>query len=59
MSTHTTQNLGRHRAARYPHDYLHSNRPYEESQREIGGGLLLGAVTLVALMALIVTGLAF
>ena len=59
MSTHTTQSLGRHRAGRYPHDYLHSDRTYEESQREIGAGLLLGAVTVVVLMALIVNGLAF
>ena len=54
MTTNTT------RARRgYPHDYLHSDRPYEESQRDIGGGLFLGALTLIALMTLIVTGLLF
>jgi hypothetical protein len=42
---------------RYPHDWLHDSRSYAESQRDIGGGLLLGAVTLIALMALLVTGL--
>ena len=42
---------------RYPNDYLHSDRPYEQTQGDIGGSLFLGAITLVALMALIVTGL--
>ncbi len=42
---------------RYPHDYLHSDRPYEQAQRDIGGGLLLGAVTLIVLMVLVVSGL--
>ena len=58
MSPHTTQ-PGRHRVEHYPHDYLHSDRTYAESQREIGGGLLLGAVTVIVLMALIVNGLVF
>jgi hypothetical protein len=43
----------------YPNDYLHDDRPYVETQHDIGGGLLLGAITLTALMALIVTGLLF
>lgn len=59
-----TTNATRTRARRghpdaYPHDYLHSDRPYEESQRDIGGSLFLGAITLIALMTLIVTGLLF
>ncbi len=41
----------------YPHDYLHTDRPYEQTQSDIGGSLFLGAITLIALMALIVTGL--
>jgi hypothetical protein len=41
----------------YPHDYLHQDRSYAESQKDIAGGLLLGAVTLIALMTLIVLGL--
>ena len=69
MTLNTTRVRGAHRAERsprervstdrrgYPNDYLHSDRPYEESQRDIGGGLFLGAITLIALMALIVTGL--
>lgn len=53
-----TKNLTRtHAARRYPHDYLHTDRPYEETQNDIGGSLFLGAITLVALMGLIVTGL--
>ena len=46
-----------HRGEQYPHDYLHSSRPYAETQSDIGGGLFLGAITLIALMALIVAGL--
>jgi hypothetical protein len=42
----------------YPHDYLHSDRTYVETQTDIGGSLFLGAVTLIALMTLIVSGLA-
>jgi hypothetical protein len=45
-------------ASRYPHDYLHTDRPYEETQRDVGGSLFLGAITLIALMSLIVLGLA-
>jgi hypothetical protein len=41
----------------YPHDYLHADRPYEQTQSDIGGSLFLGAITLIALMALIVIGL--
>ena len=49
---------GAHRASHgYPHDYLHDDRTWAESQRDVGGGLLIGAVTLVTLMALIVLGL--
>ena len=44
--------------ATYPHDYLHDDRPYAETQSDIGGGLFLGAITLIALMTLIVIGLA-
>ena len=48
------------RAERSPHclnDYLHTDRPYEQTQSDIGGSLFLGAITLIALMALIVVGL--
>jgi hypothetical protein len=45
------------RADRYPHDYLHTNRPYEQTQSDIGGSLLLGAVAVAVLMALVVLGL--
>jgi hypothetical protein len=41
----------------YPHDYLHQDRPYSETQSDIGGGLVLGAITLIVLMTLIVVGL--
>ncbi len=46
------------RAPRYPNDYLHRDRPYAETQSDIGGSLFLGAMILIALMALIVIGLA-
>ena len=49
--------MSRHAARKYPHDYLHENRPYAETQSDIGGGLFLGAITLVVLMTLIVVGL--
>ena len=49
--------MSRHAARPYPHDYLHDNRPYAESQADIGSGLLVGAITLVVLMTLIVVGL--
>ena len=58
--TRTHRSRGAHAAPRteqYPHDYLHSSRPYAETQSDIGGGLFLGAITLIALMALIVAGL--
>ena len=45
------------RSPRYPNDYLHTDRPYEQTQHDIGGSLFLGAITLIALMALIVVGL--
>ena len=45
------------RSPRYPNDYLHTDRPYEQTQSDIGGSLFLGAITLIALMALIVVGL--
>lgn len=45
------------RAPHYPNDYLHTDRPYEQTQNDIGGSLFLGAITLIALMALIVVGL--
>ena len=56
MST-TTRTRAPRRARPYPHDYLHPDRTWEQSQRDIGGSLFLGAITLIALMALIVTGL--
>ncbi|HEX5524592.1 MAG TPA: hypothetical protein VFX53_14180 [Pedococcus sp.] len=46
------------RSRHYPNDYLHPGRPYEQTQNDIGGSLFLGAITLIALMALIVAGLA-
>lgn len=46
-----------HRAERYPNDYLHNDRSYDETQSDIGGILFLGAITLIALMTLIVVGL--
>jgi hypothetical protein len=55
-----TRGSGAHRAERatqYPHDYLHHDRPYAEIQSDIGGSLFLGAITLIALMTLIVIGL--
>lgn len=58
--TRAAERAGRHsrgRASKYPHDYLHSDRTYAETQSDIGGGLFLGAITLIALMALIVVGL--
>jgi hypothetical protein len=45
------------RADRYPHDYLHTDRPYGQTQGDIGASLLLGAVTVAALMVLVVLGL--
>ena len=45
------------RSSRYPNDYLHTDRPYEQTQNDIGGSLFLGAMTLIALMTLIVVGL--
>ena len=57
--TRAAERAGRHSRghAKYPHDYLHSDRPYAETQSDIGGGLFLGAITLIALMTLIVIGL--
>ena len=49
--------MSRHAARKYPHDYLHNDRPYDQTQSDIGGSLFLGAVTLIALMTLIVIGL--
>ena len=49
--------MSRHAAPPYPHDYLHESRPYAETQSDIGGGLVLGAVTLIVLMTLVVVGL--
>ena len=46
-----------HRAEQYPNDYLHHDRSYDETQSDIGGVLFLGAITLIALMTLIVVGL--
>ena len=45
------------RPHRYPHDHLHTDRPYAQTQHDVGGSLLIGAVTLIVLMGLIVTGL--
>lgn len=53
-----THHSGVHRHQRqYPNDYLHTDRPYEQTQSDIGGSLFLGAITLIALMTLIVYGL--
>ncbi len=49
--------MSRHAARKYFDDYLHESRPYAESQSDIGGGLLLGGITLIVLMTLIVVGL--
>jgi hypothetical protein len=60
MTRSRTRGAGAHRAerpTRYPNDYLHHDRTYAETQSDIGGGLFLGAVTLIALMTLIVIGL--
>ena len=59
-TTRTSTTAARHteRATRYPNDYLHRDRPYAETQSDIGGSLFLGAITLIALMTLIVIGLA-
>lgn len=57
MTTNLTRTHGAHRAPHYPHDYLHQDRPYAETQSDIGGGLFLGAITLIVLMTLIVIGL--
>jgi hypothetical protein len=62
VSPNLTRTRGRARAVavradRYPHDYLHTDRPYEQTQSDIGGSLLLGAMTVAVLMALIVLGL--
>ena len=45
------------RTSGYPHDYLHADRPYAQTQADVGGGLFLGALTLIALMTLIAVGL--
>lgn len=58
--TRAAERAGRHsrgHAGTYPHDYLHTDRTYAETQSDIGGGLFLGAITLIALMTLIVIGL--
>ena len=57
--TRAAERAGRHSRghAKYPHDYLHTDRTYAETQSDIGGGLFLGAITLIALMTLIVIGL--
>jgi len=58
MKPTTTHTRGAHRAQRYPHDYLHADRSYAQTQADIGGSLFLGAITVIALMTLIVIGLA-
>jgi hypothetical protein len=60
MTRSRTRSSGAHRAERptqYPNDYLHNDRPYDQTQADIGGSLFLGAITLIALMTLIVIGL--
>lgn len=42
----------------YPYDPAHPTQSYAQTQRDVGGALLIGAVVLVVLMALIVIGLA-
>jgi hypothetical protein len=61
VTRHSTRMRAAHRAERerYPHDYLHEeNRSYAQTQADIGGGLLIGAVALAVLMTLLVMGLA-
>ncbi|NYG06716.1 hypothetical protein BJ986_001203 [Phycicoccus badiiscoriae] len=58
--TRAAERAGRHsrgHASHYPHDYLHNDRSYAETQSDIGGGLLIGAITVIALMTMIVLGL--
>ena len=60
MTRSRTRGTGAHRAerpTRYPNDYLHNDRSYGQTQSDIGGSLFLGAITLIALMTLIVIGL--
>lgn len=57
MTNTMTRTRAAAKAAHYPHDYLHSDRPYHETQDDVGGSLFLGAITLIALMTLIVLGL--
>lgn len=45
-----------HEAEQYPNDYLHNDRPYPETQSDIGAVLIIGAITLVVLVALIGVG---
>lgn len=42
----------------YPYDPAHPTRSYAETQRDVGGAMLLGALVVAALMILIVLGLA-
>lgn len=41
----------------YPHDPEHTDRPYEQVQRDVGTSLALGAVVLVVLVLLLAIGL--
>ncbi len=58
MTQRTRHRAARTRVARYPYDMLHPNKPYAETQDDVGGSLFLGAITLIALMTLVVLGLA-
>jgi hypothetical protein len=59
MSTHLVRRVDRHRTPDkgYPYDAEHRPEPYEQVQRDVGSSLFLGAIVLVAMMALIVFGL--
>lgn len=47
-----------HRPGGYPYDPAHPPVSYAQTQRDVGGAMLLGALVVAALMILIVLGLA-
>jgi len=53
----TTRVLRRQQPRTSPSDAEHRPVPYAEVQRDVGSSLFLGAIVLVAMMALIVFGL--
>ena len=46
-----------HARVHYPYDPAHPTRSYAQTQRDVGGSLLLGALVVAVLMILIVLGL--